>query len=881
MATRNPSLNIRPEIVANAGMLKAAGSNDDGLVGPRPASWWTGKHPTQCPGFCEADLTLRSLPLPNQRKFTRKEVLDYFDNCWTLTEVLLSSLQTTDAFIRQPYHQLRHPMMFYYGHPAVLYINKFRVAGLLDDGIDPFFEQLFETGVDEMSWDDLSRAREDWPAVSAVTEYRRKAYAVIKEVIETHPCLDKEEVGWDDPGWAVFMGFEHERIHIETSSVLIRELPLDRVRKPEFWPDYHPSATQPSPALPAEGADFPANPLLPVVGQEVVLGKDLEYLSFGWDNEYGERRINVPTFRASKFKVTNGEFLRFVKASGYSQCKYWSQEGWGWRTFRNVKWPTFWIPNGPQGLHKYTLRTLFNAVDMRWDWPVDVNYHEAKAYCAWKSEQDLSPVKYRVITEAEHMLLRSPKDRVDYHRILEPQGPTPGKRPAAQDTLRNPDVAMQFSGADATTKGGFNLQLAYGSQSPVTELPPSEPGFHDVLGNAWEWGEDHYSAFPGFKVHPYYEDFSSPCFGGKHQMIIGGSFISTGQLASKFARYQFRPHFFQHATFRVVAPEVNLSEYDMTRYGPHNPVVPFMHTSCMDCAPPYVGDGPCCSVKRRGAFTPTLAEEAASTAAKNRSTQVLYESDALLAQVLALHYGEVDRAFAPLAGEGGVLQMSLQFHRRCAEDAAAWCERLGRPCGRALDLGCSVGRGTFELARAGFQSVTGVDLSTRVIEVATKLKENRHTEYDLKVEGDLTQRVSAALDDGVDAERVTFLQGDACALPADMAGAYDAALCANLLDRVPDPARVLQQARDALAPGGVLVLTSPFSWSEEYTDRANWLGGVYKDGAPLWSADALPAVLAGLDLEVVAQDGCVPLLIPDHARKFQLLLTHKLVLRRK
>jgi hypothetical protein len=43
------------------------------------------------------------------------------------------------------------------------------------------------------------------------------------------------------------------------------------------------------------------------------------------------------------------------------------------------------------------------------------------------------------------------------------------------------------------------------------------------------------------------------------------------------------------------------------------------------------------------------------------------------------------------------------------------------------------------------------------------------------------------------------------------------------------------QARDALAPGGVLVLTSPFSWSEEYTERANWLGGVYQNGAPLRS----------------------------------------------
>ncbi len=55
--------------------------------------------------------------------------------------------------------------------------------------------------------------------------------------------------------------------------------------------------------------------------------------------------------------------------------------------------------------------------------------------------------------------------------------------------------------------------------------------------------------------------------------ILGGSFISTGQLASKFARYQFRPHFFQHATFRLVQEaNVDLDQYDKERYGPHNPV---------------------------------------------------------------------------------------------------------------------------------------------------------------------------------------------------------------------------------------------------------------------------------------------------------------------
>lgn len=88
-------------------------------------------------------------------------------------------------------------------------------------------------------------------------------------------------------------------------------------------------------------------------------------------------------------------------------------------------------------------------------------------------------------------------------------------------------------------------------------------------------------------------------FSPSRLQIIGGSFISTGQLASKYARYQFRPHFFQHASFRVVQSTVDLSLYDMERYGVQNPVEPFFETSCMDCAPPYVGDRPCCSKANR------------------------------------------------------------------------------------------------------------------------------------------------------------------------------------------------------------------------------------------------------------------------------------------
>jgi hypothetical protein len=87
-------------------------------------------------------------------------------------------------------------------------------------------------------------------------------------------------------------------------------------------------------------------------------------------------------------------------------------------------------------------------------------------------------------------------------------------------------------------------------------------------------------------------------------------------------------------------------------------------------------------------------------------------------------------------------------------------------------------------------------------------------------------------------------QGDACALPEGL-GTFNALLAANLLCRVPDPAACLDQMDAALAPGGLLVLTSPFTWLEEYTAKERWVGGrAGADGAPVRCADALKGALA-------------------------------------
>lgn len=292
---------------------------------------------------------------------------------------------------RPPVHGLRHPQIFYYGHTPCLYINKLRVAGVLSNPVNPYFESIFEVGVDEMLWDDMHKNDMVWPTVSEVYEYRKDVYDTVVNVIMNHPSLDSDDgkgvlVNQEHPMWALFMGFEHERIHLETSSVLFRETPIELVQRPKNWPGLHPSVYESTSkrSHPVEGDDFPGNEMIPVDGKDVVLGKPVDFPSYGWDNEYGTRTVSVPNFQASKHMITNGEYWQFVSEGGYRKKEYWCEDGWAWRSHRNMKWPFFWKPVGPQGSHEYGLRTIFEEIPMPWNWPVDVTYYESKAFCRWK-----------------------------------------------------------------------------------------------------------------------------------------------------------------------------------------------------------------------------------------------------------------------------------------------------------------------------------------------------------------------------------------------------------------------------------------------------------------------------------------------------------------
>lgn len=794
-------LTPKPELSAVATCVRALPGTFDTLM--RSREWYTGRAPEWgvCPGV-DLEGKIHSLPIPDLATCTRAEVQNYFDNSWTLTEVVLSGLASAEVFYRVPYHGLRHPLVFYYLHPAVLYVNKLRLGGLIPSAVNAEFESLFETGVDEMSWDDMSKNTMKWPDLGQLHNYRKQVYRLISNVIATADGLDNghETIGPSDPLWTLFMGFEHERIHIETSSVLIRELPIECVRRPEAWPDLLTTGDSEPGFPPVEGSDYLSNKMLCVESGRVHVGKDVNEPFYGWDNEYGHRTRDVSAFAVSQNLISNGEFYKFVASGGYLEQRFWSEKGWKWRSFRNTKFPTFWKLDGPAGLHKYKLRTCYELIPMQWSWPAVVNHYEAEAFCRWRTEQEKSP--YRLLTEAEHHRLRSLISSSDQTSSPAPSG------------LR----------ADLTASTRFNLNLNSGAERPVgmdiDETNLDAPG--DVFGNVWQWCEDHFNPLEGFAVNKYYDDFSVPCFDGEHQMILGGSFISTGDEATGWARFHFRPHFFQHAGFRIVSSTgdggvVKLSDHDSNV----NP----------------------------------------------------YETDSVLNEYLTLHFGpgNVQMPFSFISKE------LTQFPQRCAELVTKWTERLGINPERALDVGCAVGGSSFKLAET-FEHVTAVDLSQSFIETAKKLQNDGNLTYSCRTEGEKNLELRAEIDKA-SASKIEFRRADACSLPPEFVD-FDAVLMANLLCRLPSPMSCLSRMsghRGVVRRGGILVLTTPFTWMESFTPRELWFGG-QKDSDKS-SEEVLIERMEG-DFELLEKFD-MPLLIREHNRKFQLISALASVWRRR
>lgn len=554
----------------------------------------------------------------------RSEIIEYFKQSFELFEKVFECLANDDVFYERP-ERRRHQLIFYFGHTAVFYINKLFLGGFIEKRINPYFESIFAIGVDEMAWDDLNNNSFKWPSVNEVREYRNDVKNLLLNFIANSDF--QMPITWESPMWALMMGCEHERIHLETSSVLHRQLPISKTKTSIFS------------RFCKDLQKAPLNELIEVPSSIVKLGKTKQNKFYGWDNEYGEYITKLPVFKASKFLVSNGEFLEFVEAGGYQNDEYWSEEGRRWKNFEKVSHPPFWIyDNG-----EFYYRFLSEITLLPLNFPVDVNCLEAEAFCNWKSKQ----LGKFITLPTEAMWNRL----ADYCNIFE----------------------------DSQISKEANINLAYfDSSCPVDRFCHGE--FFDVVGNVWQWTRTPIDSFDGFEVHPLYDDFSTPTFDGKHAIIKGGSWISTGNEIIKESRFAFRRHFYQHAGFRYY--EIESDFFDEFEY---------------------------------------------------------VEKDNEIIEAIKNQYGS---------------QSEL-----CGKISTKICDFIKtKNIQKALDLGCGVGRLSFEMTKCA-KRVFGIDFSARFIRVADHLKKDGFIKFE-----DKKITLSDVDLDCVDTTRLEYWQADACNL---------------------------------------------------------------------------------------------------------------------
>ena len=242
----------------------------------------------------------------------------------------------------------------------------------------------------------------------------------------------------------------------------------------------------------------------------------------------------------------------------------------------------------------------------------------------------------------------------------------------------------------------------------------------------------------------------------------------------------------------------------------------------------------------------------------------MYKTDSIVSQYCEFHYGDENFGVKNFSKEIAKIALKYSTIKR-----------------KALDIGCAVGRSSFELANE-FQYVDGMDFSDRFIEVATEMKENKKLKYERLEEGSLVSYQERTLEEiGLNKSynNITFLQQDATNLKPIYKD-YDLVIAVNLIDRLNEPLAFLKEIGSRINKNGVLLIASPYTWLEEYTPKEKWLGGYKKDGEDITTFRGLEEVLSK-EFTLITNPIELEFVIRETKHKFQHTISEVTLWRKK
>lgn len=174
---------------------------------------------------------------PSQYAQAALPSLDDWKNLWFSWDTVTQRMLPNEELLDKPI-KLRNACIFYLGHiPAFLDIQLGKVTKLAPT--EPsFYHSIFERGIDpDVDNPDHCHAHseipDEWPAVEEILSYQERVRAKLIKIYE-----DGQDSIPRDVGRAIWVGFEHEIMHMET--LLYMMLQSDKTRPPSHTatPDF-------------------------------------------------------------------------------------------------------------------------------------------------------------------------------------------------------------------------------------------------------------------------------------------------------------------------------------------------------------------------------------------------------------------------------------------------------------------------------------------------------------------------------------------------------------------------------------------------------------------------------------------------------------------
>ncbi|CAG8949217.1 hypothetical protein HYFRA_00004841 [Hymenoscyphus fraxineus] len=480
--------------------------------------------------------------------------LEDWEGLWRAWDTVTRGMLPEEELLEKPI-KLRNACIFYLGHiPTFVDIQLNKVTK--EPPSEPsHYTRIFERGIDPdvdnpENCHAHSEIPNEWPPLEEILQYQTAVRSKIRKICKSSHVSR-------DIGRALWMGFEHEILHLETLLYMIlqsnRTLPPTTLR-PDFEGDARLAEKS---RVPNEWFDIPKQTI--VIGLEDPEDNSKGDVHFGWDNEKPQRKVSVPAFQAQGRAITNGEYALYLERSADPKIPVsWSEDG---SAHSHVNGHHNGYSNGHYTtaskkpfLEGKFVKTVYGLVPLKFalDWPVFASYDELLGCANFMGGRIPTVEEAKSIYSHVDSLRREEAERhlgktvpaVNGHLLNDGVEESPPHSPS-QNGKSSQELFTNLEGANVGFKHWHPIAItAHGNKLAG----------QSEMGGVWEWTSSPLEKHDGFEPMPLYPEYTADFFDGKHNIVLGGSWATHPRIAGRrtFVNWYQRNYLYAWVGARLV-----------------------------------------------------------------------------------------------------------------------------------------------------------------------------------------------------------------------------------------------------------------------------------------------------------------------------------------